>query len=72
MVKLITVHGTFTSASSSEGSKWWQKGSPFVLELQTFIGEDVQVEPFHWSGSNSEPERRKYGNRLCAAIGSSP
>ena len=68
MVKLITVHGTFAGSPRNRGEKWWQKESPFTSELQSFIGEPVDVEPFHWEGNNSETERRQTGSRLATAI----
>lgn len=72
MVKLITVHGTFAGSPKSSGDKWWQKGSPFLSELQTFISEPLEVKPFHWLGSNSETERRRTGQRLARAISACP
>ncbi len=33
---IVTVHGTNDAASEDEGSRWWQKGSPFTDRL---IGE---------------------------------
>jgi hypothetical protein len=71
MVRVITVHGTFAGASSSEGEKWWQRGSPFVRSLQELIEDDLDIEPFHWSGENSEMARRSTGARLARQIKSS-
>jgi len=68
MVKLITVHGTFAGDPRNRGEKWWQKESPFTTELQSFIGEPLEVEPFHWTGENSEMERRRTGTKLCDVI----
>ncbi|GGY52028.1 esterase/lipase family protein [Parvularcula lutaonensis] len=71
MVRVITVHGTFAGDSKVSGTKWWQKGSPFLTRLQELIREPLQVEPFQWSGANSEIDRRKAGNRLAGEIASS-
>ncbi|WP_370335466.1 hypothetical protein [Parvularcula marina] len=68
MVKIITVHGTFAGDPSDEGEKWWQKGSEFLQKLQSCIAEPLDILPFHWSGANSELDRRKTGNRLWKTI----
>ena len=68
MVKIITVHGTFAQDSENSGDKWWQKGSPFLKKLQDLIGEPLDILPFHWSGDNSEIDRRKAGAKLSATI----
>ena len=71
MVKLITVHGTFAGDEADEGEKWWQRGSPFLTELQGYIAEPLEVEPFHWSGENSEMDRRQASNQLAKEISKS-
>ncbi|MCQ8184134.1 hypothetical protein [Parvularcula maris] len=71
MVKVITVHGTFAHRDSDHGDSWWQVGSPFQKLLQNLIQEPLDVEPFHWSGANSEVQRRKTGARLAKVIGRS-
>jgi hypothetical protein len=68
MVKIITVHGTFAHQDSDHGFKWWQIGSPFQEAVQTLIAEPLEVQPFHWSGANSEMQRRKTGARLAKVI----
>lgn len=68
MVRLITVHGTFAGRDADTGESWWQKGSPFMVELQKHVAEDLEVAPFHWSGANSEIDRRRTGTRLAGAI----
>ncbi len=72
MTKIITVHGTFAGDDADEGDKWWQKGSPFLTELQDYIEEPLDVEPFHWSGANSEVDRRKAGNKLWKNVKAEP
>ena len=70
MVKIITVHGTFAGDENkaNDGAKWWQRGSPFLTELQSFLAERLTIEPFHWSGRNSELDRRKFAKRLEKTI----
>ncbi|MFA7308002.1 MAG: hypothetical protein WC026_15160 [Hyphomicrobium sp.] len=58
---IVTVHGTNDAASEDNGSRWWQKGSPFTERL---IGElaqrgiaDAEIVPMHWSGANSDYDR---------------
>lgn len=68
MVKLITVHGTFASRDSDSGDSWWQRGSPFMKDVQALIGERLDVQPFHWSGQNSEMDRRRTGANLADTI----
>ncbi|MEM9234376.1 MAG: hypothetical protein AAGA69_09095, partial [Pseudomonadota bacterium] len=68
MVKIITVHGTFAGDTADEGEKWWQKGSTFLEKLQSCIKEPLDIHPFHWSGANSELDRRKTGTRLWRII----
>ena len=68
MVKLITVHGTFAGRESDTGDSWWQRGSPFMKEVQSLIDDKIDVQPFHWSGENSEMDRRRTGARLADAI----
>lgn len=64
MVKIITVHGTNAGAESDEGDQWWQTGSAFQRRLQELIAEPLEFQPFHWSGANSEEERRKAAEKL--------
>lgn len=68
MVEIITVHGTFAGDSADKGDKWWQQDSPFLEELQSHVEEKLEVRPFHWSGANSELDRRKASNALARTI----
>ncbi len=68
MAKIITVHGTFAGDEADKGEKWWQQGSEFLDELQDYVEEPLEVEPFHWSGANSELDRRKAGAELYNKI----
>lgn len=70
-VAIVTVHGTGDSDTSNTGEKWWQKGSPFVENLQALLkrdGVDSRIEPFIWSGANNARERERAGETLCAMI----
>ncbi|WP_306253155.1 hypothetical protein [Parvularcula sp. IMCC14364] len=55
---IFTVHGTNAADLSDDGEQWWQKGSEFQKKLQSRISEPLHFFPFHWSGNNSEFERR--------------
>lgn len=68
MVDIITVHGTFAGDEDDKGEKWWQKGSPFVTKLQACVKEPLKINPFHWSGANSEMDRRDAGLKLFRDI----
>lgn len=65
---VITVHGTGHSDANDEGSHWWQKNSKFDQDLRQLSGRNINVEPFHWSGANSEDERRKSGRALAKRL----
>lgn len=70
MATIVTVHGTFSSGPL-EGQSWWQRGSAFASRLPDLIeGADgkLGIEPFVWSGLNSETERRHAGERLAARL----
>ena len=75
MGTILTVHGTFahievpgeSDDSASSTSYWWRPDSPFVDELKSLVqgeGGAVDVQPFVWSGDNSERERRRAGRAL--------
>lgn len=75
MGTILTVHGTFahldvpgeSDDSNSTSAYWWRSDSPFVAEIKTLVeGDDgtVNIEPFVWSGDNSERERRRAGRAL--------
>ncbi len=70
MVKIITIHGTNAGRPNDHGDQWWQKGSLFQTRVQQLIAEPLEFEPFHWSGANSERQRRKAGARLAKRIAS--
>ncbi|MCB1509371.1 MAG: hypothetical protein KDJ36_00590 [Hyphomicrobiaceae bacterium] len=70
MTTVITVHGTFAhigGGGASETSAWWQSDSAFaalVKELGKEKADSIKVEPFEWSGDNSERARRIAGCAL--------
>ena len=64
---IVLVHGTAAAAESDVGERWWQKGSTFSSRLDDLtrpFAQCLEKELFHWSGSNSERDRRFYGQRL--------
>ncbi len=68
MVKVITIHGTNAGAESDRGDEWWQRGSPFQAGLSERIADQLEFEPFQWSGANSERERRSAGAALAKRL----
>jgi hypothetical protein len=68
VVRVITIHGTNAGAPSNNGDQWWQIDSAFQRRLQLLIQEPLTFHPFHWSGKNSERERRKAGLELSEEI----
>ena len=71
MTKIITVHGTNAGDPSDRGDQWWQNGSEFQEKLSSYLETSdgrLTIEPFHWSGENSEIERRNAGDNLRAKL----
>lgn len=70
-MKVVTVHGTFAANEKDTGSAWWQRGSEFCEELVTRLSiQQSDIIPFHWTGENSEKDRRREGERLFRTISS--
>ncbi len=67
-IDVVTVHGTFAQDDADAGEKWWQRGSPFWTVVQRLVDTQLNIEPFHWSGRNSEVDRRKAGARLFRTL----
>lgn len=70
-VKLITVHGTGDNAPTVQPVKWWQDGSEFIADVRSRLaarGEELDVDPFMWSGAYSEEQRRDAGRKLAKKI----
>jgi len=64
---IVLIHGTGAAAKSDAGDQWWQRGSAFSSRLDGLtrpFAQCLEKELFHWSGSNSERDRRFYGQRL--------
>ena len=65
---VILVHGTGSAVISDDGVQWWQKGSDFSTTLDQHLYPLAQClasgELFHWSGTNSEKDRRLFGVKL--------
>jgi tetratricopeptide (TPR) repeat protein len=66
---LLLIHGTGAAAPEDRGPAWWQRGSRFVESLSDHLPPHFRCAPdnyvFHWSGANSETERREAGARLA-------
>jgi hypothetical protein len=67
-IKIITVHGTFASQPSDHGEAWWQKDSAFIRAVSERLQNTLTIIPFHWSGRNSELDRRAAGDKLFQLI----
>ena len=65
---LILVHGTFAAADDDVGERWWQRGSSFWISIHARLGlrRPENSPSFHWSGENSEAERKQAGIRLAS------
>jgi len=67
-MKLVTVHGTGAGHKECSGERWWQRKSPFLVELAQRLKLDpsrVEIVPFHWElGPNSEVGRRAAAKAL--------
>jgi hypothetical protein len=56
----VTIHGTFDCHDLDSGELWWQTGSPFNRRLTDELskrGMECLIQPFHWSGENSDAAR---------------
>lgn len=70
MATIVTVHGTFASGPL-EGTKWWQRGSPFTAYIGELIEStdgSLKLEPHVWNGLNSETSRRAAGEALAQTL----
>src|SRR5262245_4047897 len=73
---VLLIHGTAAQHPDDAGELWWQQSSEFGADLQSKLGSTVRVQPcvpeqasvFHWSGANSERDRRLAGRRLFQAL----
>jgi hypothetical protein len=66
---VILIHGTGAGSPNDDGDRWWQRGSAFWRSLDEICAPDAACGPtdgrlFHWSGVNSEAERRNAGLEL--------
>lgn len=68
MATIITVHGTNAGDPDDSGEQWWQLGSDFQQNLQRLIAQPIEFVPFHWSGANSEFDRRKAARDLLGLM----
>src|SRR5262249_46038046 len=70
MATIITVHGT-CDTGPEEGTRWWQRGSPFekhIRELVESENEKLEFKPLVWDGANSEVSRRAGAAKLYAEV----
>ena len=69
---VLLIHGTYASADSVRGGRWWQVGSRFCEWLSGRLAGRAEVQPeervFRWSGDNSERAREKAGSELLARL----
>ena len=69
---VITVHGTFATASSDDGEQWWQRGSGFMSALTERLASkgipEIAVQPFRWTGLNSDHARLRAAKVLAGTI----
>lgn len=66
---VIFVHGTGAGDLADRGQRWWQIGSLFEQTFSAAIFSSAFVDrPFHWSGRNSESERRVAGLALLQRL----
>jgi WD40 repeat protein len=71
LTTIVTVHGTNAGDPSDRGEQWWQNDSAFQQRLSALIDAQdgpIKFEPFHWSGKNSEQDRRKAGDELSKQL----
>ncbi len=69
---VITVHGTFAADPDDDGEQWWQRGSAFMTALtERLAGKgipQIDVQPFHWSGLNSDQARLRAATALAGKL----
>jgi hypothetical protein len=69
---VLLIHGTSAGDPADSGPRWWQRDSAFWSALAARLGTGFDCQPqgelFHWSGANSESERRAAGDALAARI----
>jgi len=60
---LHLVHGTF-----ARDAEWIQPDSPLARTVVSSLGDNVNVEPFTWTGNNSHTARESAGTELAKKI----
>lgn len=69
---IITVHGTFAADPNDDGEQWWQRGSAFTTSLAERLAvkgiPQIDVQPFHWSGLNSDQGRLRAATALAGKL----
>src|ERR1700735_586588 len=65
---VLLVHGTGSASVSDSGTQWWQRTSDFSRDLDQHLRPFAECFGssglFHWSGNNSEKDRRTFGRQL--------
>ncbi len=58
---VLLIHGTGAANPAEAGAAWWQAGSAVSLALKDRFGANAELSAkmFHWSGKNSEYDRRQ-------------
>jgi hypothetical protein len=66
---LILVHGTGAGTADKVEPHWWQKESKIAQELAAAYPDGPSdLDPFIWSGRNSERDRRAAGRELLKRL----
>ena len=68
---VVTVHGTNDADATTEGTRWWQKGSDFsgrLMDELSSLGIDAEIIPVRWSGANSDFDRLTGSQRLAKQL----
>lgn len=69
---VLFIHGTNAADISNTGEQWWQRKSrcwqDFDQELHGYYDCQPDAHVFHWSGINSEGERRLAGRKLSGLL----
>jgi len=66
---VIMVHGTGAADDADRGPSWWQSNSGFETAFSKLVEPfAATAKPFHWSGVNSEVDRRAAGLALLRRL----
>src|SRR5262245_51109899 len=67
---VILIHGTFASAETDIGDRWWQQGSSVHHTLSSLLHPigSFDFEALRWSGANTEHDRLSAADKLCQRL----